>query len=84
MFKIDLSVSVFGNLIGWYFYHHVGFRKGREGMLLREGQYCFIKCIGDIDVHNRMLNVFGVFSALLSRHQTLSNWSLQQYNEGAL
>jgi hypothetical protein len=23
-----------------------------------------------------MLNGFGVFSALLSRHQTLSNWSL--------
>jgi len=46
---------------------------GYKGMLLREGQYCFIKCIGDIDVHNRMLNVFRVFSALLSRHQTLSN-----------
>jgi hypothetical protein len=30
---------------------------GYKGMLLREGQYCFIKCIGDIDVHNRMLNV---------------------------
>jgi hypothetical protein len=28
MFEIDLGVSVFCNLIGWYFYHHVGFKKG--------------------------------------------------------
>jgi hypothetical protein len=30
MFEIDLGVSVFCNLIGWYFYHPVGFKKGRE------------------------------------------------------
>ena len=30
MFGIDLGVSVFCNLIGWYFYHPVGFKKGRE------------------------------------------------------
>jgi hypothetical protein len=38
---------------------------GYKGMLLREGQYCFIKCIGDINVHNRMLNVFGVYEGAL-------------------
>jgi hypothetical protein len=27
-----LGVSVFCNLIGWYFYHHVGFKKGRSGL----------------------------------------------------
>jgi hypothetical protein len=50
-------------------------------MLLREGsailnEYCFIKFISDIDVHNRLLNGFWVFSTLLSQHQTLSNLSL--------
>ena len=50
-------------------------------MLLREGsailnEYCFIKFISDIDVHNGLFNGFGVFSTLLSRHQTLSNLSL--------
>jgi hypothetical protein len=30
MFKIDLGVSVFCNLIGCYFYHRVGFKKGQE------------------------------------------------------
>jgi hypothetical protein len=29
-FEIDLGVSVVCNLIGWYFYHHVGFKKGRD------------------------------------------------------
>ena len=42
---------------------------GYKGMLLREGsvnlnEYCFIKCIGDIDVHNRLFNGFRVFSTL--------------------
>ena len=50
-------------------------------MLLREGsvilnEYCFIKFISDIDVHNGLLNDFRVFSTLLSQHQTLSNLSL--------
>jgi hypothetical protein len=50
-------------------------------MLLTEGaailnEYCFIKYFSDIDVHNGLLNGFGVFSTLLSRHQTLSNLSL--------
>jgi hypothetical protein len=31
-------VSVFCNLIGWYFYPHVGFKKGREAGLTLEGE----------------------------------------------
>jgi hypothetical protein len=38
IFEIDLGVSVFCNLIGWYFYHHVGFKKGREAGLTLEGK----------------------------------------------
>ena len=38
MFEIDLGVSVFCNLIGWYFYHHVGFKKRREAGLTLEGE----------------------------------------------
>ena len=38
MFEIDLGVSVFCYLIGWYFYHHVGFRKGREAGLTLEDE----------------------------------------------
>jgi hypothetical protein len=38
MFEIDLGVSVCCNLIGWYFYHHVGFKKGREAGLTLEGK----------------------------------------------
>ena len=30
--------SVFCNLIGWYFYHHVGFKEGREAGLTIEGE----------------------------------------------
>ena len=50
-------------------------------MLLTEGavilnEYCFIKYFSNIDVHNGLLNGFGVFSTLLSRYQTLSNLSL--------
>ena len=50
-------------------------------MLLTEGsaylnEYCFINLCSDIDVHNRLFNGFGVFSTLLSRHQMLSNLSL--------
>jgi hypothetical protein len=37
MFEIDLDVC-FCNLIGWYFYHHVGFKKGREAGLMLEGE----------------------------------------------
>jgi hypothetical protein len=37
---MDLGVSVFRNLIGWYFNHHVrvGFKKGREAGLMLEGK----------------------------------------------
>jgi hypothetical protein len=38
MFEIDLGVSVFCHLIGWYIYHHVGFKKGREAGLMLEGE----------------------------------------------
>jgi len=38
MFEIDLGVSVFCNFIGWYFYHPVGFKKGREAGLTLEGE----------------------------------------------
>jgi hypothetical protein len=38
MFEIDLGVSVFCNLIGWYIYHHVGFKKEREAGLTLEGE----------------------------------------------
>jgi hypothetical protein len=38
MLEIDVGVSVFCNLIGWYFYRHVGFKKGREVGLTLEGE----------------------------------------------
>ena len=38
MFEIDIGVSVFSNLIGWYLYHPVGFRKGWEAGLALEGE----------------------------------------------
>ena len=38
MFKIDLGVSVFCNLIGRSFSHHVGFKKGQEAGLMLEGE----------------------------------------------
>ena len=38
IFEIDLGTSVFCNLNGWYFYHHVGFKKGREAGLMLEGE----------------------------------------------
>jgi len=47
-------------------------------LYLREGsailnEYCFIKFISDIDVHNGLLNGFGIFSTL---KVTISNLSL--------
>jgi hypothetical protein len=38
IFEIDLGVSVFCNLIGRSFSHHVGFKKGQEAGLTLEGE----------------------------------------------
>jgi hypothetical protein len=38
--------SVFCNLIGWYFYHHVGFKEGREAGLTLEGKEVALWMLG--------------------------------------
>jgi hypothetical protein len=52
MFEIDLGVFVFCNLIDWYFFHHVGFKKGREAGLMLEGKEvpCLKISPGDLDL----------------------------------
>ena len=57
MFKIDLGVSVFCNLIGWYFYYPVGFKKRTRSRVHITGRIsCLVKV--DFDFSNWQSFVF--------------------------